>query len=254
MQNIQRRGRKQKRSKRKQGRGRTGYSIKRSKFEKLITGDHAVNFSEQSRVVSYIPGLFRPKSVQMRLSYADNTTLRTVSTNTHLSWTYRSSAYDPDPSLGTGAIPGFVEWAVMYNMYRVVGIGIRGTIANPESSQVSILAVPYTGGLISVNGLTVAQILDYEANPLAISRTLGSVNGNSTTRFNKHWTGSELVGEESYLLDDLYTSVTNTNPTKTLNLTIGAFVLSGANFVTGILSNLIIDFDVEFYSGILLTT
>lgn len=239
---------------RRNGRGRTGYKNKQTKFNKLLQGDKIVTFNEQTRVVSYIPGNFRPKSVQLRLSYADNSTLRTVTTATHLNFSFRGSAYDPDPLLGTGAIPGFLEYSAMYNMYRVVGIGVRGTIANPESSQISVLAIPYSGGVIGNNALTAGQILDFEANPLAISRTLGSVNGNSTMKFNRHWSGSEILGEESYLLDDLYTALNNANPSKTLNLTIGALVLSGANFATGLLCNLIVDLDVEFYSGILLTT
>jgi len=226
-----------------------------TKFAKMIEGDHTVYTHGQTKTVCKIPGLFVEKAKQLRLVFSDNTTVRTVGAASALNWTLRGSAFDPDPSFGTGAVPGFTEWTGFFNNYRVLGIGVSGWIANPENTAVVFAVVPYGGGIISNNSLPKNTIMDYEANRMAKGYTLAALGSGANVIKIKHfWDYSRILGSDNYLLDDNFASQVGTNPASLCYVLHMAARLDGGNFVTGVETNLQFHMDVEFSTPNLKTT
>jgi len=232
------------------------YNTRSTKLFKIVQGDDQVYVDDQSRVISYVPRLLAPKSVQLRLTYPDPQIARTRGAAGVTNWSLQGSAFDPDPALGSGSIPGYNEWKAFYNHYRIVGLGVRGSVSHVETSPVKFTIVPYSGTLITNNSInTATAIYDLDGNPMSRNYVMSqSSGGPNVLKFNHHWSYSEIVGDDIYLLDDLYTAPNNGNPTRMCFLLFAAAVMTGANFATGILQNLEFDLDVEFFDRIILNS
>jgi hypothetical protein len=222
----------------------------------MVQGDHSVRLRDQTKIVCRIPRLISPKSVQFRLTYPDPQIARTRTTAGVANWSLRGSGFDPDPALGTGAIPGYSEWARFYNFYRIVGIGVRGSITHTELFPVALAIWPYSGTLIANNTLVnPTAVYDIEANPLALNYVMSqSTAGPIIVHLNNHWTYSEILGDDKYLLDDNFASSVGTNPVETCQILFAIAGMTGVNFVTGALTNIQFDIDIEFYGRINLTS
>jgi len=244
-----------KRNRRRRGR-KNGKRGKRTKLYNMIQGDHSVRISDQTKIVSSLPGFFVPKSVQFRMSFPDTTTERTRVSSGVANWSYQTSAYDPDPALGTASMPGYTEWKAFYNYYRVVGMGIRGTITSTESLPIKIVCWPYSGSLITNNSInTGTAMYEYSVQPEAMNRVLSVSSGSaSVAKFNRHWTLSEILGDDMYLWDDLFRSPINSSPTNMCFLLFGIVSMTGANFTSGVYLDLMFDLDVEFFGRVGLNT
>lgn len=85
---------------------------------------------------------------------------------------YRSNAYDVDPILASTAMPGFAEWATMYEQFRVVGFRTEVTVCNNETFPLTALH-GYTKDDLGGNGLA----LGYGGNPTFQQRLLSAKGG-----------------------------------------------------------------------------
>lgn len=225
-----------------------------SKLELDMLGNRVVRYGKDTSIVCQVPRTICPKSVMVRLTYPDTVSVRVPTTSPSGNWTIRGSAYDPDPSFGTGAVPGFAEWANFYNSFRIHGLGVRGQIANLESTPVMFVIVPNGGTRITNNTLNEVQLYEYAGNSLAYSSTLGAITGGeSVQRVEKFWHYDSILGESQWLTDDGYAANVTGNPTTMINMLTGYTTLSGANFATGVGTHFDYDMDVEFYNRKLLT-
>jgi len=163
-----------------------------------------------------------PTTMTAWLTYDDTTILRTNVANTVLGWRYRmNSAFDPDPLLGSGALPGFAEYATMFIAYRVINFEYSISISNNELFPMPIFVVPLNTdpGANPLNGYTLA------ANPKGYTRIISSVGGPGATirgRVNL----ANFYGLRGYNLDDDLNAPINGSPLALLYLLVGAFAPS----------------------------
>jgi hypothetical protein len=128
-----------------------------------------------------------------------------------------NSAFDPDPLLGSGAIPGFTEYSTFYVAYRVTQFRWSITMISDELFPVVAYVVPLNtdAGANPATGLTLA------ANPKGQTRALSSVGGPPTT-FRGRLNLSNFFGIRGYNFDDDYNAAVTANPSVLLYLACGA--------------------------------
>jgi hypothetical protein len=190
------------------------------------------------------PGRFAPDKLKVKLIFQDPTASRTVTSSNAMNWGYRSSAYDPDPALLTGAIPGFVELANLYMEYCVHSMHLSLEIANQNTESV-IVAVWPSNVLQNVNSLSFNDIQEYSGNLLAKSRLLANSSGQNRTIIRTLASGLQLVGTR-FRTDLTYSSSTSTNPAQTFALNIGIADPLG-NFAFPMVIRSRVTYSVEFF-------
>lgn len=190
------------------------------------------------------PGRFAPDTLKVVLIYQDPTTTRSVISSNAMNWGYRSSAFDPDPAVLSGAIPGFAELANLYSQYCVHSMKLRLQVANQNTEATTIVAWP-SNVLQNVNSLTAADLNEYSGNVRAKSRILGSTNGVNVTSLNVNALGSSLVGSR-FKTDLDYSSSTSANPTEMYAINIGVFNHFG-NFTYAMATKARIFYTIEFF-------
>jgi len=205
-----------------------------------------VKIPSDRRITLMGPGRFCPDRTFATLRWPDTTTTRAPpGSSTSMNWYYRSSAYDPDPAFGSGAIPGFVELANMYLSYRVHKMVLHLSIANEEPKGIIVSVIP-SNELHNVNSLSASDILEYGANVNAEKFLLSNANGGLT---NKTVTvaaeGIALVGPQ-YRTALEYTGSTSGNPAIMFYINVG-IVECQQNFTFQPDICATIDYHIEFF-------
>lgn len=210
------------------------------------TGEHVKLRSPSCSLVIAMPKVIAPKSTYVRLTWPESTLTRNNSTNSVMNWSYRmNSAFDPDPSFGTGAIPGFVEYANFYKLYRVHGARVRGTIQSLDNVPSTVVVTPVPT-LSTNNTITVASALEYSENPYSIVRSMTGINGGpSEQRFDVTFSMTKVLGEKSWLFDPAYAATTAQNPASQLYIQFSSF--TALLYTLGYSLNIHVEYDVEFY-------
>lgn len=184
-----------------------------------------------------------PDTLRVHIVFPDTTLVRNNVGAKFGSWRYRSSAYDPDPSLGTGAIPGFTDLAAFYNTYRVIRMRLRIECENAETFGVTLKTCPLTFDP-GANSTTFASYAD--ANPRGKSRLMGPNGSQNRVRIVTPWyTLPQLTGFKGSEFDVSYSAFINANPSITWFIGVG--ILSPVAFVSGVVINSLVDYDVMFY-------
>jgi hypothetical protein len=200
-------------------------------------------------------GEFAPPQLIVPLRWPDLVSIRTNNGAGVFNNRYRSSAYDPDPVLGTGAIPGYNELAAMYAQYRVHAMHLFIEAINGETSSAQRLIV--WPSLVSNTGntLTAAQLEEQGQGPFGKGFILDRAGSGSKVIYDRKITTTQITGEESWRSDPAYASLISTNPASVWYWNIGGSITTGTYTTTGGLQyNLTIVMDVEFFNRIALTT
>lgn len=189
-------------------------------------------------------GRFAPDRLQTTLRYTDTTTSRGTTSNNAMNYNLRSSAFDPDSSLGSGAISGFTELANLYLSYRVLSMKITSHMVNEEVTGVTFVLWP-SNNAANVNSLAASDLLEFSSNVRARSQIVSSVNGPRVTLASKV-RGVDLYGKQ-YITDSNYAAGTGGNPNRMFYYNIGAMTTLGSNFTTHMSILTVIDYEVEFF-------
>lgn len=189
-------------------------------------------------------GRFISDRLRCNLLYNDTTTSRTHALSPAGNWAYRSSAYDPDPSLGTGAIPGFTELANLYEQYLVHSMTLKLQVANQDTIAY-ILGVWPSNIVASVNSLLSSDIQEYSANVGAQRRILATVQARPSS-LQVRAEGLSLFGRQ-FLTDTTFASSTSGNPSIPYGINIGFFAGGGANMSLSMIVSAAVTYDVEFF-------
>jgi len=201
--------------------------------------------SKENRIVRLTDrGRFAPDRLMANLIYNDPSINRTNASSNAMNWAYRSSAYDPDPLLGTGAIPGFVELANMYEQYLVRRITLNLKIGNQNTQNCQIGIWP-SNVIQSNNSLTASEILEYSSNPGSI-RDLIPVSNGGVVRYNMQAIGTKLFGRQ-FLTDENFAGSTSGNPTLMYGINIGICDGTGANFAFPVVLIASLTYQTEFF-------
>lgn len=190
-------------------------------------------------------GRFAPDKLRARLIYQDPTVIRAATgTSQAMNWNYRSSAYDPDPLLLTGAIPGFAELANHYFEYCVHSMSIEIDFGNQNTESIIAVVWPSNVGQNS-NSLTLSDVQEYSGNVRAKSTIIGSANGYSIGSLRSIASGEQLVGSR-FRTDLSYSSSVSTNPVSMYYLNVG-IIDCVAPFTYGVAIKARIVYDIEFF-------
>jgi hypothetical protein len=159
-----------------------------------------------------------PTTMTAWLNYDDTSIVRTNVGSAFVGWRYRmNSAFDPDPLLLTGALPGFNEYATLFLAYRVIDFKWSVALSSDELFPMSTYVVPLNTdpGANPVNGYTLA------ANPKGKPKPLSSIGG-PPTRFSGSVNIANFFGIRGYNFDDDYNASVTANPSVLLYLLAGA--------------------------------
>jgi len=208
--------------------------------------NRAVKRNQNKLVILNEAGRFAPSDYICILRWVDQTTVRTNTGNPAMNWRIRSSAFDPDPVLGTGAIPGFAELANLYASYKVLRMDATVQMANFEASNVILTIWPSIVGL-NVNSLALADVLEYSANPRAKRMIMGTANAQNRATVHSSAVGMVLEGD-LFRYDPNYTSSTSGNPNAPYYFNIALAMLSG-NFTVGIQQVTTIEYRIRFFNN-----
>lgn len=201
-------------------------------------------------------GEFSPEQLIVPIRFVDTQSIRTNNGVGSANWHFRTSAYDPDPAFGTGAIPGFNEIAAFYQYYRVHSmeidmIGVNGETTTP-------LRVTIWPSVVSVapNTLSNVSVEERGQGPFGFKEMIDRLgSGQGKFYYKKKFTTSEISGERAWKDDPNYSALTNGNPTTVWWLNIGLAPTIGTLTTTGGLhTNMSIVYEVEFFGRLDLAT
>lgn len=190
-------------------------------------------------------GRFCPDILYTTLRFSDQTLARSATgTSNAMNWGYRSSAFDPDPALLTGAIPGFVELANMFEQYRVHSMIASVTIINQETEGLIVTIWP--AQLVqNVNSLNTSDIIEYGSNVGGKSIAIGPVQSLAFKTVGCKASGMDLIGPTfKYDLD--FASTTSGNPVNSFAINVGIAKTQG-NFNFPVGSRVVIRYMIEFF-------
>lgn len=200
--------------------------------------------SNQKLIIMRQIGRFAPDRLRANLVYHDTTLTRTVTSSDAINWSYRSSAYDPDPAALTGSIPGFVELANLYSSYCVKSMKLDFETANQNSEAVILVAWP-SNIAANTNSLTKADLMEFSSNLRAQSKVLGASNGINVARLTVNALAESLVGPK-FNTDLDYSASTSSNPVEMYHINIG-FANPYGNFTYPMLTRSKVIYEVEFF-------
>lgn len=181
-------------------------------------------------------------SMLVTLHYNDSTINRNNAGNPYCSWRYRmNSVYDPDPSLGTGAISGFNEYAAIYSTYRVLAFRYQIIVANDETFAVQL----YTCSTTADVGLNSANTPDFGEIKGSRTALLSGKGGQDRVKMIGSVDLPKFFGA-SYLYDSTFNAAVTGNPATILYHNVG-FYAGSTNLVSGVTIAVKLSFDVLFY-------
>lgn len=210
-----------------------------------LKGPSRTRYRNQNRIVHLSQrGRFAPDRTFVNLVYNDTTLVRNVSSSGSMNWCYRSSAYDPDPSVLSGAIPGFAELSNLYMLYRVHSMTVNITIGNQEQQNILVSIWPSNIGQ-NVNSLNSSDIMEYGANLRGKTLIIGPVSGNSTRSTTTTALASSLIGP-NFKTDLQFASSVSTNPVEMFFINVGA-INPIQNFGYDLVTKVSIVYNIELF-------
>jgi len=196
-------------------------------------------------------GRFMPNRIRVKLRYNDTTVYRIRASSSVQNWNYRSSAYDPDSALGSGAIPGFAELANMYQGYLVHSMTLKMEVMN-GNGDTAIIGVWPSSTLQNVNSLSATQIIEFSSNVNGVDRIVPP-NMAVPVKISCKAIGQWLFGRQ-FLTDTTYTGSTGGNPAVMYGINVGILNTAAASWTYGFHCRTSIIYDVEFMELLQLQT
>jgi hypothetical protein len=184
------------------------------------TGDSLKLINQYEKRLVRIPkNLFASDAVLVDLVYIDQTYQRTnngFATNT---WRMRmNSVFDPDPALGSGALPGYTIWASVYSSYRVIKFHYDVELCNLEATPNDVVCCPLTADV----GANYTNAYDLFANPFAKSHALSMTGGMDRCRMTGTIDLGNFYGNPlQYVGNDSFGSGVGANPSTMFYFNIG---------------------------------
>jgi len=150
-------------------------------------------------------------------------------------------AYDIDPTIGSTAMPMFSELQSIYRKYRVNSFTAKATVANSDTTGGTAWLC---AGNFSIPANT-GTFQYYLSNRVSVKREVGAVAGNAKASLTRRVDQAMYTGIARTMGDDNTSGAGVTTPVN--NIYIGLGMLTGANQVAGLLIEIDINIDIEFY-------
>ncbi len=213
------------------------YTSRRNRRKKVGNSNKVVRLTDIGR--------FCPDRTFCRLRWNDTTLARSAASGSNaMNWYIRSSAFDPDPAVLTGGIPGFVELANLYEYYKVHKMKVTYKVCNQELNAISFSCWPSNVG-VNANSLTADDVMEYWGNVGAKPQMMSKDSGYSYLQGSSTADGLSLVGP-IFNTDLDYSSNTSTNPALMFYLNFAAITHVG-NFNFPMPVQISVVYDIEFF-------
>jgi hypothetical protein len=175
---------------------------------------------QQSRPIRIPKLVFAPDSVIVDLVFPDTLFVKNNVGSASLSWRYRmNSIFDPDPTLGSGSVPGYTFWSGAYSSYRVLAFSYSVQLMNLESSPIDVVAAPSLSDL----GANYSFTSELFGNPHATVSALSAKGGMDRALLKGHIDLGKYYGNSTqYLGNDSFGSGFGSNPAGIMHINIGA--------------------------------
>jgi len=210
-----------------------------------VTGGSAVATFTQEDPRKYKMVYFKdilPPSLVTKLKYIVARPLINVGINTASIQLNANGIFDVDPSLGSTAVPGFVEWTALFKKYRVVRVKSTCTFVNRESFPV-LINLGFDRIFYSAN----AKVIGYFAGAMQKRKILQASPGPGVT-LSMTQTAMSMIGDLEGESSANWSGDSGANPSNLFHTSIAATCSNiGAVFVLGLVMEWTCEFDVEFY-------
>jgi hypothetical protein len=152
-----------------------------------------------------------------------------------------SNGYDVDPVVGSTAVPGFNEWALLYRRYRVHKMKCTAWFLSNDTVGGTVCVCP-------VNADPTANVSPqpYLSNPLARKKMIASAAGGAPQSVTVVASPQDFGGSSDTQSDDTYSSLVNAGPTNAIWFFVGFYTPYGA-LANGITVNVQLNLTVDFY-------
>ncbi len=216
----------------------------------------------QSQMVARAPprvrfmGTLFPEEVDTVLSYQTTVQLKNAA---NFYWAYplfTNAPYDVDPSLGSTATLGMVEFSAAYLRYRVLRYTTEIRFTNVGIFPTQVVVV-HSNTAISAAGGSAVNLEPYIGNKFTQKAVLGhAYSGTSQAVLTSKRSITEISGTNESLTDITYSAQVTTVPSNLTYLEIGAYVHdpAGSYLTSGVTAMVIVRMDTRFSERKNLTT
>jgi hypothetical protein len=153
-----------------------------------------------------------------------------------------NSAYTPETGGGSGATPGYADWAALYGYYRVRAYQVKISISNNEAFPVVAYIVHSNNDPTTTNNSTIASNRNCFVKQLAAKGGIDSWTSESPI-----YGIDYIVGSKAPAFDDLYSALVNASPSDITWMGVGVQSIGGANVTNGISITVEMKQFVDFY-------
>lgn len=204
--------------------------------------------TEKSVIVRGPKTIF-PESYESVLHYYTPITMSNAAAS-YVSVRYRpNNVFDVDPLVGSTAVPGFAELALIYGTYRLLGYEAVVDFVNAEAFAVQAFIYPWSNlqTAPSANDATTPELI---VNQRAKSHVLSAQGGQDRIRLSQKVNLSTLYSNQ-VLTDDAFAAKVTTGPAFVIYHVVGA-ICPGAKVLTvaGISTFIHYYLRVKFYGRI----
>lgn len=175
--------------------------------------------------ISLCPWISAPPSLEIKLRYNIERRLNAAASYDSFGWN-AGGMYDVDPSLGSTAMPGFVEWMALYNTYQVISARVNVAVTNLSATTPYELQFLFLQGTVAAGAL----VPTYYGNAYSETKMVSIAGGQDRAFYKKKINLADIVGAEQYWGEvSNYTGTAGTNPATPIQFVFGQSSPTGAS-------------------------
>jgi len=186
----------------------------------------------------------------VRLKYVDSNTSRFATANDWSVFTMKSNdPWDPDPLAASGAVSFFAQYAVMYEKYRVTSVRVRWSVTNLSTSDPIVIFMQPQGIYNVVPGSS-AEARNFAEQRLSTPPIIvgPKLSGSGTRTIVRNFDLPKVYGNPTeFWANETLTGRGTAGPTSPTTIMYLQFLAYGPGALTGIFSDLRIEYTIKFY-------
>lgn len=186
-----------------------------------------------------------PPSLVTRLRYIVNRNINNAGIQAASIQLNANGVYDVDPSLASTAVPGFNEFAALYQKYRVLKVKTSCTFVNREAFPI-LCNLGFDRSFYAANAKVLAFYESENQKTQILPSAQSSVGPSNTLSMSK--TSMEMIGDMEGEGSANWANFVNGNPA---SLYYCSIAISGQNIGAALVLGAVVrwetEFDVEFY-------
>lgn len=192
------------------------YTNKKKQINKAGKGSrYAQDWARRKRemqTISFLSHRIVPRRIYTKLVYTTPVTLNNTLGNSASKSYVPVGLYDIDPSVGSAAIPGFVELMTLYQAYRVVKVKAKVVFMNNDTQPYEVALAFHVNGTRSANAYGLALY----GNDFVTHKSISGKGGNDRVTLVREQYVPEVYGNaDEYYAGSTFIGTNASNPTDT---------------------------------------